>query len=207
MHLLTLICGIVLLSKAHTLRCYECVPGLSGTCKDKAIECPLAGQQCTALRLTSYAGGSKLAEVNSKSCALAQECGDASINFGISKTVISSKCCNSNLCNDQFAPEPSKSTANGKKCFQCNGKDCTATLNCEGTEDHCISTTVTTGGESITLKGCASKLACAPESTTMAGALGAETSCCQGNYCNSASSTSAGLLLLVAPLVSLVALS
>ncbi|KAK9513602.1 hypothetical protein VZT92_027121 [Zoarces viviparus] len=207
MHLLTLICGIVLLSKAHTLRCYECLPGASGTCQDKAIECPLPGQQCAALRLTSYAGGSKLAEVNTKSCALAQECVDGSINFGISKTVISSKCCNSELCNNQFAPVPSKSIPNGKKCFQCNGKDCTGTLNCEGTEDHCISAKVTTGGESITLKGCASKLVCSHESTTMAGAAGAELSCCQGNYCNSASSTSAGLLLLVAPLVSLVALS
>ncbi|XP_068592656.1 phospholipase A2 inhibitor PIP-like [Cebidichthys violaceus] len=207
MHLLTLIFGFVLLPKAHTLTCYECVPGHSGTCQNKAIECPLSGQQCGALRLTSYAGGSKLAEVNSKSCALAPECVEASINFGISKTVINSKCCNSDFCNDQPAPVPSKSIANGKKCFQCKGKDCTATLNCEGTEDHCISTKVTAGGESITMKGCASKLVCAPEATAMSKTFGAELSCCQGNYCNSASSTSAGLLLLVAPLVSLVVLS
>ncbi|XP_075965717.1 lymphocyte antigen 6E-like [Anarhichas minor] len=203
MHLLTLICGIVLLSKAHTLRCYECV-GLSGTCQDKTIECPSSGQQCAALHLTIYAG-SILTEVKTKGCALAQECVNASINNGISKTIITSECCNSALCNVQFAPVPSKSIANGKKCFQCNGKDCTATLNCEGTEDHCISTKVTTGGESITTKGCASKVMCAPESTTMAGTAGTEISCCQGNYCNSASSTSAGLL--VAPLVSLFALS
>ncbi|XP_075965714.1 urokinase plasminogen activator surface receptor-like [Anarhichas minor] len=206
MHLLTLICGIVLLSKAHTLRCYECVPGASGTCQDRAIECPLSGQQCAALRLTSYAGGSILTEVNTKGCALAQECVEGSINFGISKTIITSECCNSALCNVQFAPVPSKSIANGKKCFQCNGKDCTATLNCEGTEDHCISARVTTGGESITVKGCASKVMCAPETAKMS-RVSTEISCCQGNYCNSASSTSAGLLLLVAPLVSLFALS
>lgn len=35
--------------------------------------------------------------------------------------------------------EPSKSVANGKKCYHCNGQTCTGTLLCQGSEDYCIS--------------------------------------------------------------------
>ncbi|XP_028281686.1 urokinase plasminogen activator surface receptor-like [Parambassis ranga] len=206
---LTLIAGIVLLPKADTLRCYECVLGGSGTCTDTEKQCS-AGQQCAALKVTSYAGDKKVADVNGKTCGLAEECFEASINYGITKTVLTSKCCASDLCNTQPAPEPSKSTPNGKKCFTCDGRQCTATLNCQGNEDHCISTTVTTGGKKMTVKGCASNIVCSSIQTAqMLGGVGAETSCCQGDFCNSASSTSglAGLLLLVAPLMSLVLFS
>ncbi|XP_031154726.1 urokinase plasminogen activator surface receptor-like isoform X3 [Sander lucioperca] len=207
MHLLTLIFGIVLLPKAHTLRCYECVPGISGTCTDTPKECPMQGQQCVAIKVTSYAGGSKIVDVSSKNCALAEECVEASFNFGIAKTVLTSKCCTSDLCNTQPAPEPSKSNPNGKMCFSCDGQKCNNTLKCEGNEDYCISSTVNAGGEMVAVKGCASKIMCSTQATQTGGALGTEISCCQGNFCNSASSTSAGLLLLLAPLVSLVMLS
>ncbi|XP_045898932.1 urokinase plasminogen activator surface receptor-like [Micropterus dolomieu] len=207
MYLLTLIFGIVF-HKAYTLKCYECVLGNSGTCTDTTKECPLSGQQCGALRVLSYAGGSKLVDLNVKSCALADECIEGSVNFGISRTVITSKCCTSDLCNTQPPAEPSKSNPNGKKCFSCDGQKCTATLNCEGNEDHCISAAVNTGGVQTTVKGCASKQICSNTANPqISGAIGPEISCCQGDFCNSASSTSAGLLLLVAPLFSLVMFS
>ncbi|KAL7393326.1 hypothetical protein ABVT39_009427 [Epinephelus coioides] len=205
MHLLTLILGIVLLPKAYCLKCYECIPGASGTCTDTTKECP---SQCGAARVISYAGGSKLADINSKDCAVAEECVEASMNFGITKTVITSKCCTSELCNTQPAPEPIKSNPNGKKCFTCDGQSCTATLNCDGNEDYCISSKVSEGNEKVTVKGCASKLVCSnTASAQISGAIGGQVSCCQGNFCNSASSTSAGLLLLLTPLVSLVVFS
>ncbi|XP_074510102.1 urokinase plasminogen activator surface receptor-like isoform X1 [Sebastes fasciatus] len=205
MHLLMLIFGIVLLPKAYTLKCYECIPGASGTCTTVEKECP-GGQRCSAIRISVYAGGPKPTDVNMKSCASTEQCGEGSFNFGFAETLINSKCCATELCNSQPAPEPSRSSPNGKKCFTCDGKTCDATVNCEGKEDYCISATVTVG-EKVTVKGCASKLMRSEQSTQIPGVSGAKISCCQGDYCNSASSTSAGLLLLVAPLVSLVMLS
>ncbi|XP_056236506.1 urokinase plasminogen activator surface receptor-like [Seriola aureovittata] len=203
--LLLLIFGIVLLPKAYTLKCYECV---SGSCINQEKVCPSQGQQCGALRFLSYAGNLKVSDINVKICALAEQCVEGSLNFGINRTIITSKCCTSDLCNTQPAPDASISIPNGRKCFKCDGQQCNATLMCKGNEDHCISTTVTFGGEKMIVKGCASSQMCASKQTAqITGSIGAEIDCCQGDYCNSASGTSAGLLLLVAPLISLVMFS
>ncbi|XP_070768129.1 phospholipase A2 inhibitor and Ly6/PLAUR domain-containing protein-like [Enoplosus armatus] len=208
MHLLTLIVGIVLLPTAYTLKCYHCVPGNTGTCTEIAKTCPLRSHQCRAMRITSYAGGSKLADVNMKTCALAEQCVEGSVNFGLTRTVINSECCTSELCNTEYASEPSHSSPNGKKCFRCDGHKCTATINCQGKENHCISTTVDMGGEKKTKKGCATEQICSnTENAKISGAIPGTTTCCQGDFCNSARGTSAGLLLLVAPLVSTVMFS
>ncbi|XP_047453826.1 urokinase plasminogen activator surface receptor-like [Mugil cephalus] len=205
MYLFTLVLGIVLLPEASTLRCYECKPGLDGTCSEATTQCPSPANQCAAVRVTSYSGGSAPANVNAKSCAVSEECVEHSINFGDSRTVVTSKCCNTDLCNTQPAPEPSTLNPNGKKCVTCDGENCNTILNCQGNEDYCISATVNAGGEKITMKGCVSRTLCLNTKSTLVPALlQAEISCCQGNNCNSASSTSAGLMLLVAPLISLV---
>ncbi|XP_034466241.1 urokinase plasminogen activator surface receptor-like isoform X2 [Hippoglossus hippoglossus] len=206
--LLLLIFGIVLLQKASTLKCHQCLPDGLGSCKDAAMECPSEGFQCAALRVLTFAGGSKVSDINMKMCALAEQCVEGSLNFGITRTVITSKCCTSDLCNSQPAPDPKKSTPNGIKCFHCDGQTCSGTLNCEGNEDYCMTTTVALGGEKMTMKGCASQLMCSSSQTAqLPGVIGAEVSCCQGNYCNSAISTRAGLLLLVAPLMAWVMFS
>ncbi|CAI5662759.1 unnamed protein product [Oreochromis niloticus] len=223
MQILVLILGMVLLPKACALKCFECIPDLSGSCAQTTKDCP-STSQCGSVRVTSYAGGSKVVDIKVKSCAAAEECVQASLNFGVSQTVITSKCCTSELCNSQDAPEGSLSSPNGKKCFQCDGNDCTKTLNCNGNEDYCISTTVTAGGQKATVKGCASKVICSgTQSAQIPGIGGAEISCCQGDLCNSGSSagmtttsqpssttagtTTAGLLLFVTPLISLVLFS
>ncbi|XP_030249246.1 urokinase plasminogen activator surface receptor [Sparus aurata] len=208
MHLLALIFGIVLLPKAQTLKCYECLPQGGMSCTDTQKECPAAGYQCGAMSIASYAGGAKVVDMNMKTCTLPDQCFEGSLNFGIAKTVIATKCCTTDLCNNKPATEPGKTNPNGKKCYFCNGNTCTGTLNCEGNEDHCISGTVTIGAQKTTMKGCASKLMCTSASNPqIQGFIGGDISCCQGNYCNSASSTSAGLLLLVTPVVSLLMLS
>ncbi|XP_063344444.1 urokinase plasminogen activator surface receptor-like [Pelmatolapia mariae] len=207
MQILVLILGIVLLPRACALKCYECTPDLSGSCTQTTKECP-SNTQCGSVRATSYAGGLKVADFKEKGCAAAEECVQASINFGGSQTLITTKCCTSDLCNSQDAPEGSISPPNGKKCFYCDGIHCTNTLKCNGDEDHCISTAVTVEGQKVTLKGCASKLICSEtQSAQISAIIGEEVNCCQGDLCNSASSTSVSLLLFVTPLITLVLFS
>ncbi|XP_058503057.1 urokinase plasminogen activator surface receptor-like [Solea solea] len=201
--LLLLIFGTLLLPKAIALKCYECLPGLT-TCTDTPKDCP-SSTHCAAMRVIAYAGSSKISDINMKTCALAEQCVEGSINFGVSKTVLSTKCCTSELCNKQPLPDPPKKNPNGKKCYRCDGKTCTGTLNCEGNEDYCVSSEVDVAGNKMTLKGCASKSLCSSEaSAQIAEGIGSKLNCCQGNYCNSAGAAGAGLVILVAPLMSLV---
>uniref|UniRef100_A0A3Q0R1E3 UPAR/Ly6 domain-containing protein n=1 Tax=Amphilophus citrinellus TaxID=61819 RepID=A0A3Q0R1E3_AMPCI len=205
MQIFVLILGTVLLSKAAcALKCYQCYN--SGSCTQTTTECP-SSNQCGSFTLTSYAGGSS-SNVKIKSCATAENCVNGSVNFGIVETVLTSRCCSSDLCNSQDAPDGSIPSPNGKKCFTCDRKVCTKTLNCNGNEDYCISTKVTAAGATVTLKGCASKVICSKtQSVQIAGVIGAEISCCQGDLCNRASSTTASILLSVAPLISLIWIS
>ncbi|KAK2844399.1 hypothetical protein Q5P01_011058 [Channa striata] len=155
--------------------------------------------------MVSYISDTKLSDISGKTCSPAEECITASINFGVARTTINNRCCTGDLCNTQPAPDLPTFSPNGKKCFTCSDQKCTSTLNCEGNEDYCVSATVATGNEKVVVKGCASKAVCSnTPSAQMMGAVGGEISCCQGDYCNSASSTRAGLLLLLAPLISLV---
>ncbi|TMS11105.1 Protein SMG9 [Larimichthys crocea] len=153
-------------------------------------------------------GGLKVSDLQMKSCVVQEQCGETSINFGLGRHVITTECCAIDFCNTKPASEPSRHTPNGKKCYHCNGPKCTATLNCEGNEDHCITKTVISGEKQKIIKGCASSKMCSSTvNAEIKGAIGGTFTCCQGDYCNSASSTSAGLLLLVAPLVSFVMFS
>uniref|UniRef100_A0A8C7X225 UPAR/Ly6 domain-containing protein n=1 Tax=Oryzias sinensis TaxID=183150 RepID=A0A8C7X225_9TELE len=167
------------------LWCHECIPDNMGKCTE------------TQREFIAYAGGSKILDQNRKSCALPEECGEASVNFGLSKIWINTQCCNSNLCNTH------KTTPNGRQCFTCDGFTCDKTLGCEGNEDHCVTTTVSEGGITTTVKGCASELMCSASKSFPSQLLGTKVSCCKGNLCNSAVTASAGLQLVVVALVSL----
>ncbi|XP_008321775.1 urokinase plasminogen activator surface receptor [Cynoglossus semilaevis] len=203
--LLLFIFSIVLLPKAFTLRCYECKPQAGGTCTETEKHCSTGEDRCGSFRVINYNGNSKVSEMKKKSCAMAAHCVQGSLDFGVNRTAIVSECCNSDLCNKQFPPDPKQSNPNGKKCYRCDGQTCTGTLNCKGDEDHCVSTI---GDQKVPMKGCASKQICSKTtSTLLPGATPSEINCCEGNYCNSASSTSAGILILVTPLISLIFLS
>ncbi|CAN9513987.1 unnamed protein product [Ophioblennius macclurei] len=200
MALFLLILGVVLLPEVYALKCYQCSSDDSCT----AGEC-VPGLVCIASRMTIYTGNQKPHIVNRRGCGKREDCIQGSINHGKVRTVLTADCCSNNLCNNQSATDPSLSNPNGKKCFFCNGLKCTGTLNCLGNEDHCISATANTAGTLVKVKGCASKEMCSalnvPELSDM---IDINMKCCQGDFCNSASSTSTGLLLLGVPLISLV---
>ncbi|XP_077384064.1 urokinase plasminogen activator surface receptor-like [Festucalex cinctus] len=208
MHHLLLLAGILLLPKVYTLRCYECLSESSIPCTGRSKDCPPLADRCIAIRQKTYAGGSLFSDVNGKHCSFAEECAQGSVNFGVSRSVITSQCCTTNLCNDFPAPEEILAKPNGKKCYTCNGQQCDATLECLAEEYHCISMTVESGGQTTSLKGCASEEVCANlnQLGRYTGSsqfkVGTQMSCCEGNYCNSGSRATVGLLLLVGPLLS-----
>ncbi|XP_063341090.1 phospholipase A2 inhibitor and Ly6/PLAUR domain-containing protein-like [Pelmatolapia mariae] len=220
MQILVLILGIVLLPKVCPLKCYDCIPGPSGSCNETTRECP-SYTQCGSVKMTSNMGGSEF-KLTGRTCVTPDQCFNGSVNLGFVQTVFNTMCCTSDLCNSQDLPEGSIGSPNGRKCFQCVENDCTKTLSCSGNEDYCISVAVTAEEQKVTLKGCASKLICS--NTQYAEIFGAEISCCQGDLCNSASTadttttsqpssktvgttTSAGLLVFVTLLIILVLFS
>ncbi|XP_029959441.1 urokinase plasminogen activator surface receptor-like [Salarias fasciatus] len=204
MYLFSLILWVVLLPEASALKCRKC--SADGSCGTQ--ECIAGLQQCTAVRFTASTGDNKLADMSVSGCGSPKQCLQGSVNYGLYRTALTTKCCSTDLCNDQPEPEPSRSDPNGKKCFTCDGQQCNGTMNCLGDEDHCISATAKLEGKEITVKGCASQDMCSDINFPgLADAIGRDMKCCQGDFCNSASSTSAALLLLVVPLISLVLFS
>ncbi|XP_048035722.1 urokinase plasminogen activator surface receptor-like [Megalobrama amblycephala] len=165
---------------------------LTGSCADQTLKtCPSGFSQCMSTTAVKQDGGST-SKGTIKNCAPA--CQSVSMNFGISKTTTS--CCSSDLCNAQDPPEP---VPNGKKCYYCDGKSCSNTVSCLGTEDRCIKATVAYGGQSAVVKGCASKSVC--DATASVSGF-ASFLCCEGNLCNGAQSVSQSFLFLCCSLLS-----
>lgn len=194
--------GCALLHNAFALRCFQCTPGISGPCTDTQTDCP-SNTQCGSMSVATYAGGTPQTALNMKTCSLPVECITASLNFGISQTVINNKCCSQDLCNSQNAPVPSKKSPNGKQCYTCIGEDCSGTLNCLEDEDSCISTKVELGSTKVTMKGCASKSLCSGTTSAELPGMSFKLNCCDGNLCNNAQSMGFSLLLLMAAMLSI----
>ncbi|XP_061920222.1 uncharacterized protein LOC133660661 isoform X2 [Entelurus aequoreus] len=102
-HLL-LFFGMLLLPKVDTLRCYECAAGSSGSCIDATKECPWLADHCGALRLIVFHDNAVIAHIKGKSCTSAGHCANVSVNFGESRTLLTNKCCTTDLCNTLPAP-------------------------------------------------------------------------------------------------------
>uniref|UniRef100_A0A673AYP3 UPAR/Ly6 domain-containing protein n=1 Tax=Sphaeramia orbicularis TaxID=375764 RepID=A0A673AYP3_9TELE len=195
MHLFLLFSWIVLFPRAYTLKCNECITDITGKCNTYE-QCPSETDQCTVVT-----GG-----VSLKSCASAHLCINGSLNTGRTRQVITSKCCNTDLCNDQLPPEPVAPRPNGKKCFTCDKfGDCIWNLDCVDNEDYCFSAAVDSAGQEMTRKGCTTTDLCLKAGKTeLLENIAVEVSCCQGDYCNGAGSTGGSLLFLVVTVVSMV---
>uniref|UniRef100_A0A671PJ74 Lymphocyte antigen 6 family member M7 n=1 Tax=Sinocyclocheilus anshuiensis TaxID=1608454 RepID=A0A671PJ74_9TELE len=185
---LSLNTSVFLITKGHSLSCYDCT-SLSGSCT-----------QTTAHSCITRVFSVNSTTVKVKSCAPAV-CPSGSINLGIGKG--SSLCCNTDLCNVQDAPDPSTNAPNGKTCFSCDGQSCSNTVSCSGSEDRCFNATVTIGVQSQVFKGCVSKSLC--DATTLIPSVGS-VSCCSGNLCNGAKSVTQSFLFLCCSLLSFILL-
>uniref|UniRef100_A0A3Q2GK76 UPAR/Ly6 domain-containing protein n=1 Tax=Cyprinodon variegatus TaxID=28743 RepID=A0A3Q2GK76_CYPVA len=169
---------------SDTLNCYQCLPDSTGTCTEGTATCATQSNHMCSLLI----GSSKLSEVQARGCGVPEECVDGSLNLGTDRTVVETTCCSTDLCNTNYPAVSSNPPPNGKKCFFCDGQSCTNTLNCVDDENYCVKATVSEGGQTITMKGCASKSMCLDQSRSLVKRLTKSSeisiSCCQGDFCN-----------------------
>uniref|UniRef100_A0A8C2FM68 UPAR/Ly6 domain-containing protein n=1 Tax=Cyprinus carpio TaxID=7962 RepID=A0A8C2FM68_CYPCA len=200
---ITLLLITAFFSKALAIRCYGCIPDSAGACTTNWITCP---SRCGAITTTVYVDSKKMVSSNAKTCGDPVSCVNGSMNSGQSKVTFNSQCCNTDLCNNVYAPELPVKPLNGKKCFTCNATaDCTCTMACEGDETQCFITTAEVDGKKVTTKGCSSKLFCGNGTQALglrvqSYGFGANMTCCEGNLCNGAQSLRVYFLMLVPPL-------
>ncbi|XP_063054168.1 phospholipase A2 inhibitor NAI-like [Engraulis encrasicolus] len=196
---ITLIWG--LFCRGAALTCNQCIPVSSPSCTNTETEC--GANSCGSMTVTTYANNQKLQDMNFKTCLPSEQCINGVMNFGLVKTTISTKCCKTDRCNSQETPElNTNSTATGKKCFTCQGDDCTQMMSCVGSEDRCIKTTVELSGQKVTSKGCASKSICVGDLSAQLGSTAVGLSCCEGDLCNGAKHVGGSVLLLLGSVVS-----
>ncbi|KAI4891493.1 hypothetical protein NFI96_018200 [Prochilodus magdalenae] len=132
-------------------------------------------------------------------------CVKGRINTGSLKATVNSKCCKTDLCNDQPMPALQKQSANEKKC--CANSGCSETVTCEGDEDRCMNGSVYIHAFQMSLKGCASRSICdglipLHQHFNMT----ADVQCCEGNLCNGLSNAarSTDLLIMLGSLLSFI---
>ncbi|XP_021324603.1 urokinase plasminogen activator surface receptor-like [Danio rerio] len=185
----------VTFTSGHSLSCYQC-DDLMGLCRFQTERtCPSGLSKCESVTVVRQLGTTSFT-VKAKACSA--DCASGTMNFGISQ--MSSTCCNSDQCNKKDAPVPSTGTPNGKMCYYCDENNCFNALSYSGREDHCITATGTFAGESVIVKGCASKSICDGKK------MGAfkNFSCCSGNLCNGAKSVTQSFLFLCFPLIAFI---
>ncbi|XP_039595659.1 uncharacterized protein LOC120517407 [Polypterus senegalus] len=160
------------------LMCYNCISNSTlEICDGNVVPCSSQNSACASMVESSTAGWTF-----QQFCAPEQSCNvSLSINYGAGSQTRISRCCLSDLCNDQAVNV--SSDANGLVC--CAGTDgtCQQTINCTGVEDHCF----TSNDVWTTFMGCSSKDACDLSANSWAilpGFLSPQISCCQGDLCN-----------------------
>ncbi|KAK2872334.1 hypothetical protein Q8A67_022231 [Cirrhinus molitorella] len=191
----------ILFTAGHSLQCYECASPSSCT-DQKVTTCPNGITKCIS-SVTAAQIGNKTSKIKFKGCVT--ECQSSSFNFGTS--MLSSSCCNTDLCNANDASDPSTDPS-GKKCYYCNGQGCSNTLTCAGSQDHCIKATVNLavfGSQSAVYKGCVSKSICDATTSTSFPYV-QDILCCKGDLCNSAQSGTLSFLFLCCFLLSFILL-
>ncbi|KAK3519165.1 hypothetical protein QTP70_020004 [Hemibagrus guttatus] len=179
---------------ALSLMCHNCI---SEQCSE--INCP---DQCASVTLFIVSNGKNMTSVI-KTCAIPQMCSSGSINLGELLMTSNVMCCNSTLCNKETLPALPKQAPNGRICYTCDAHGCSAKVDCEGSEDRCISASVQQGSSTVSLKGCVSKSFCVESRSSSVPGFGvAKVQCCEGNLCNGAGIFTLNFLLMIVPLLS-----
>ncbi|XP_034035304.1 sperm acrosome membrane-associated protein 4-like isoform X2 [Thalassophryne amazonica] len=162
-----------------------------------ALQCSTCSGSCTNPVLLNCTNGEQM-------CGTASVSGPqrTSLHVGVASVRISAECCNSDNCNNKTLAVPiaPANVTNSLKCFTCDPitSQCNITTQCEGVEDRCFNTTVSlpSVGVNRNISGCASSNLCTTSAAMSflqlltSGNITSGPSCCTGNLCNSATTSS-----------------
>ncbi|XP_028301188.1 mucin-2-like [Gouania willdenowi] len=177
------------------LRCQSC----TGSCiTEDTVTCPADTMCVTATILETKPGSPGTTRIY-KACASSTLCPntglqDYELDLGISSTLISAECCDTDECNNNTLPVLTRSeNLNGLHCFFCVNGRCDLSFDCQGNETLCIQGTLTNEAY-----GCASPSVCTasrrlgeipllPE----LGTFSSGPNCCNTDECNDGTTTTA----------------
>nr|XP_055035411.1 phospholipase A2 inhibitor and Ly6/PLAUR domain-containing protein-like isoform X1 [Misgurnus anguillicaudatus] len=185
-----------LFTGGHSLKCYEC-SGPIGSCESKEKTCQDTETTCGSATTVQSTGGTEVKK-QIKDCTVKEKCINGSVYAGVQKIVLSTHCCNTDLCNNKDAPDYGSNSPNKNQCYYCDEKNCFNKLKCLGDEERCFTGKKTAGSVSQTVKGCVSNSVCDAASQANKGFT--SFSCCKGSLCNGAKSVTQNLLFLLWPL-------
>ncbi|CAB1439843.1 unnamed protein product, partial [Pleuronectes platessa] len=159
---LTLIWALT--STGEALVCETCT---NVTCSNtSAVTCP-TGTMCITASIQAVSSGTPGQQIY-KACAPPSLCPATgsqtfSVNLGVSSSLVSATCCNTDSCNSNILPFPVVPADNSLQCHVCNPIifDCSSSVQCRGTEDRCFEAVVTNTGGTSPAFGCASTNLCA----------------------------------------------
>ncbi|XP_056399075.1 phospholipase A2 inhibitor gamma subunit A-like [Hyla sarda] len=168
-----------LLSIAAALNCYHCHKRNSDTCEHEEKKCP-EGDQCITIS-EEYKNNGTFRSIF-KGCSRDLPCEKepyGKVNNDV-YLLISTKCCDKDLCNSEFYEMPEDDEPNGVICPSCyeenTAEECKGDheIMCRGKDDKCLTFSGDVkkpDGNMVTYscKGCISTLACQLELSQMIG--------------------------------------
>uniref|UniRef100_UPI00398E42C0 phospholipase A2 inhibitor gamma subunit B-like n=1 Tax=Pristiophorus japonicus TaxID=55135 RepID=UPI00398E42C0 len=181
-----------LIAEGYSLVCHSC-NSYSGTCMLNSTVCNTTNHSTCRSITVNYIHGNTHSEYIVNGCG---NCfGLISFNSGQFTQFQHSKCCSSDLCNDEVEPEKEDPTLNGlecKGCFTLTEAGCMKTMTtvkCRGQQDHCIHTSGSlrwADSSTYVFKGCASDFVCQETGTFEVYGLYPTNAyyCCKDNICN-----------------------
>ncbi|CAB1438575.1 unnamed protein product, partial [Pleuronectes platessa] len=119
------------------------------TCKDAAcsataaVTCPTE-TMCITASIQAVSSVTPAQQIY-KACAPPSLCPATgsqifSVNLGVSSSLASATCCNTDSCNSNTLPFPAVPAVNSLQCHVCDPvtSDCSSSVQCKGTEDRCF---------------------------------------------------------------------
>ncbi|XP_053286867.1 mucin-2 isoform X2 [Pleuronectes platessa] len=167
------------------------------TCSNtSAVTCP-TGTMCITASNQAVSSGTPGQQIY-KACAPPSLCPATgsqtfSVNLGVSSSLVSATCCNTDRCNSNILPFPVVPVVNSLQCHVCNPItfDCSLSVQCRGTEDRCFEAVVTTENGPSPAFGCASSNLCAAAASLGSlpfvqdvGNITSGPACCGTSFCN-----------------------